>query len=136
MSPSFNNFISFALPIRLCSHTYSVNHKSFLSLSLELFFAIQLVTQESLASQDLKCAIVVAFYRRHFYDSFKGWGVSFSISVIIWLLSGLGEFWPVWVLLYAVISMFFSFCRLRGYVANGVSLPDRYILAELDRFRS
>ena len=94
------------------------------------------MTQKSLVSQDLKCAIVVAFYRRHLFDSLKVWGVSISISVIIWMLSGLGEFWPAWVLLYAAISLFFSFYRLRRYIANGVSLPDRYILAEIDRFNS
>ena len=100
-----------------------------------MYFELKLAIKYT-SSANAAVAVISAYFRLHAIRSIKGWIISFLFSMLFWAFMGFGYFWPVWVLISAIIILILDILRYRSFSSRGVSLPNHLIELELKRLKS
>jgi hypothetical protein len=70
--------------------------------------------RRSSAARSEDSAELVAREQRRFMDRAAFYGVVVVISLAVWLISGAGPFWPIWVILFAAVMLGLGARRVYG----------------------
>lgn len=69
--------------------------------------------------------------KSHFWFMVAVWLILSVLFVVIWLVGGRGQFWPVWPIVAIGIAVAFTF--VRGYVRAGGAPTEERIQREIRR---